>query len=83
MQALKHIKILMNTESYTCFQLGLPEVECIESAEEKNLGNEKIIKRRNSSGGLCNGTRLNIKNLYKYNIEAVISNPLSICNNNQ
>ena len=27
---------------------------------------------RNSSGGLCNGTRLSIKNLYEYNIEAVI-----------
>ena len=42
MQALKHINILLNKESYTCFQLGLPEVECIESAEEKNLGNEKL-----------------------------------------
>ena len=27
---------------------------------------------KNSSGGLCNGTRLEMKNLYKYNIEAVI-----------
>ena len=45
MQALKHIKILSNKESYTCFQLGLPEVECIESAEEKNLENEKIIAK--------------------------------------
>lgn len=32
----------------------------------------QVILLRNSSGGLCNGTRLNIKNLYKYNIEAVI-----------
>ena len=45
MQALKHIKILSNKESYTCFQLGLPEVECIESAEEK------FRKRKNYSKG--------------------------------
>ena len=34
--------------------------------------NAQVILLRNLSGGLCNGTRLNINNLYKYNIEAVI-----------
>ena len=32
----------------------------------------QVILLRNLSGGLCNVTRLNIKNLYKYNVEAVI-----------
>ena len=32
----------------------------------------QVILSRNLSGGLCNCTRLNIKNLYKYNIEAEI-----------
>ena len=49
MQTLKHIKILLNKKSYTCFQFGLPEVECIGSAEEKNLENEKIIAKENFS----------------------------------
>ena len=49
MQALKHIKILLNKKSYTCFQLGLPEVECIGTAEEKNLENEKIMAKENFS----------------------------------
>ena len=31
----------------------------------------QVILLRNLSGGLCNVTRLNIKVLYKYNIEAV------------
>ena len=34
--------------------------------------NAQVILLRNLSVGLCNGTRLNIKNLYKYNVEAVI-----------
>ena len=49
MQALKHTKILLNKGSYTCFQLGLPEDECIETAEETNLENEKIIAKENFS----------------------------------
>ena len=34
--------------------------------------NAPVILLRNLIEGLCSGTRLNIKNLYKYNIEAVI-----------
>ena len=63
MLALKHIEILLNKESYTCFQLGLPEVECIESAEEKNLGNEKIIAKENFSK-LYDKLTANQKNIF-------------------
>ena len=63
MQALKHIEILLNEESYTCFQFGLPEVECLESAEGKNLENEKIITKENFSK-LYNKLTANQRNIF-------------------
>ena len=55
--------ILLNRESYTCFQLGLPEVECIQFAEEKILGNKKIIAKENFSK-LYDKLTANQKNIF-------------------
>ena len=66
MLALKHIEILLNWKSYTCFQFALPEVECIESAEEKNWENEKIIAKENFSK-LYDKLTANQRNIYIIN----------------